>query len=141
MIFFIIIFSLVTLYTLLYIPHLSDNLKKNAILFIIPATAILSIANVPRLASKHKFGLAFLFSSLTISLLMVIVAIELYPTLLISSVNPIHNSITIYNAAASDKSLEIMLIFVAIGGPLVLSYTAFVYKTFKGKVTIDEHSY
>ncbi len=141
MIFFIIIFSLVTLYTLLYIPHLSDDLKKNAVLFTVPVAAILSIANVPRLASKHKFGLAFLFSSLTISLLMAIVAIELYPRLLISSTDPIHNSITIYNAAASDKSLEIMLIFVAIGGPLVLSYTVFVYKTFKGKVTIDEHSY
>jgi len=38
MIFFIIIFSLVTLYTLLYIPHLSDDLKKNAILFIVPVT-------------------------------------------------------------------------------------------------------
>ena len=29
----------------------------------------------------------------------------------------------------------------AIGGPLVLGYTAFVYKTFKGKVKLDETSY
>ncbi|MFI2741994.1 cytochrome d ubiquinol oxidase subunit II [Zhouia sp. PK063] len=141
MIFFMVTFGLVTLYTLLYIPHLSDDLKDSTTLFIVPVLVFLSIANVPRLASKHKFRPAFFFSSLTLALLMVIVAIELYPVLLISTTNMSQNSITIYNAAASSKSLGIMLIFVAVGGPLVLSYTAFVYKTFKGKVKIDEHSY
>jgi len=34
-----------------------------------------------------------------------------------------------------------MLTFVAIGGPLAVGYTAFVYKTFWGKVRLDEHSY
>lgn len=51
------------------------------------------------------------------------------------------NSIDIYNAAASDKSLGIMLGFVAVGGPLALGYTVFVYRTFWGKVRLDEHSY
>ncbi len=34
-----------------------------------------------------------------------------------------------------------MLTIAAIGAPLVLAYTAFVYYTFKGKVQIDETSY
>jgi cytochrome bd ubiquinol oxidase subunit II len=34
-----------------------------------------------------------------------------------------------------------MLIVAAIGVPLVGIYTAFVYKTFKGKVKLDEMSY
>jgi cytochrome bd ubiquinol oxidase subunit II len=81
-----------------------------------------------------------MFSSLSIALLFLIVAIELYPTLLLSTINPEY-SLTVYNAASSQKSLGIMLIIAAIGTPLVLGYTAFVYATFKGKVTIDENSY
>lgn len=68
------------------------------------------------------------------------VAVELYPTLLISTLDQA-NSITIYNAASSEKTLSIMLIIVAIGAPLVIAYTLFVYNTFKGKVKMDETSY
>jgi len=139
-IFFVVSFSITTLYTLIYLPHLSDTFKSNPALFIVPVLAFLSIANIPRLASKSKYRLAFLFSSLTMSLLLILVAIELYPTLLISTLDPANN-ITIYNAASSEKSLSIMLTIAAIGAPLVLSYTVFVYYTFKGKVVIDETSY
>ena len=74
-IFFIIAFSITTLYTLIYIPHLSDDFKSNPELFILPVLAFLSIANLPRLASKRKYKLAFIFSSLTVSLLLILVAI------------------------------------------------------------------
>lgn len=140
MIFFMVSFGITTLFTLLYIPHLSDDFKSQPVMFLIPMFTFLSIANVPRLASKRRYKLAFFFSALTISLMLVLVAIELYPTLLISTVSP-ENNITIYNAASSVKSLKIMLTIVAIGGPLVAGYTIFVYRTFKGKVKLDETSY
>ena len=140
MIAFLVLFALVSLYTLIYIPHLSDDFRSQPSLFIVPALALLSIANIPRLVSKRRFKGAFIFSSLTISFLLILVAIELYPTLLLSTVNAAH-SITVYNAASSDKSLGMMLIFVAIGVPLVLTYTVIVYRTFWGKVEMDEMSY
>lgn len=140
MILFMVAFGITTLYTLLYIPHLSDKFQSNPLLFSVPLLTFLSIANVPRLANKKKFKWAFFFSSLTISLLLVIVAIELYPTLLFSTIDPKY-SIDIYNAASSTKSMKIMLTIVAIGTPLVLGYTLFVYKTFSGKVQLDETSY
>ena len=93
-----------------------------------------------RLASKGKFRLAFLFSSLSVSFLLILVAIELYPVLVISTIDPKY-SLTVYNAASSEKSLGIMLTLAAIGAPLVLAYTVFVYKTFWGKVKLDETSY
>jgi len=139
-IFFIISFTLTTLYTLIYIPHLSDEFKNNPALFIVPVLMFLSIANLPRLAHKKKYGQAFIFSSITISLLLILVAIELYPTLLLSTLDPA-NSLTVYNAASSEKSLGIMLTITAIGGPLVLVYMFFVYRTFRGKVKLDETSY
>ena len=140
MIFFMVSFAITTLYTLLYIPHLSDDFKSAPVLFAVPVLTFLSIANVPRLASKKNYKLAFFFSSLTISLLLVLVAVELYPNLLFSTLDPKY-SIDVYEAASSERSLGIMLLFVAIGGPLVLGYTFFVYRTFRGKVKLDDHSY
>jgi cytochrome d ubiquinol oxidase subunit II len=140
MIFFMLCFGITSLYTLIYIPHLSDTFRSDPQLFLVPLAALLCIANVPRLASKRKYSKAFLFSSLTISLLLVLVAIEIYPNLLVSTSNP-SQTITVYNAASSDKSLGIMLTFAAIGTPLVIGYTAFVYITFRGKVRIDDTSY
>jgi cytochrome d ubiquinol oxidase subunit II len=139
-IFFVVSFSILTVYTLIYMPHLSDRFKDNPALFIIPLLAFLSIANIPRLAVRQKYLQAFIFSSLTVALLLIVVAIELYPNIIVSTIDPAYN-ITVYSAAASEKSIGIMLTMAAIGAPLVLSYTAFVFYTFRGKVQLDEMSY
>lgn len=139
-IFFVMSFAVVTIYTLIYYPHLSDRFAGAPGLFFVPLAAFLSIANIPRLASKGKYGQAFFFSSLTVAMLLIVVAIELYPVLILSTIDPQYN-ITIYNAAASEKSLKIMLSMAAIGAPLVVTYTIFVFYTFRGKVKLDETSY
>ncbi|MGB0177066.1 MAG: hypothetical protein ACPF9D_07865 [Owenweeksia sp.] len=51
-------------------------------------------------------------------------AVELYPVILYAPANP-ENSLTVYNAASSEKSLGIMLLMAAIGFPLVLFFTLF----------------
>lgn len=137
---FVFFFVLTTLFAWNYIPHLSDDFEQKPFLVIIPILAFLVILNVPRLAHRKKYGWAFVFTSLTVSLSMSVVAYELFPNLLIATNDP-KNSITVYNAAASDKTLSIMMKMVAIGTPLVLTYTIFVYRTFRGKVKMDEHSY
>ena len=83
---------------------------------------------------------AFVFSSLSICFLLLLVAFELFPNIIISTIDPAFN-MDVYDAASSEKSLKIMMAIVAIGSPLVLGYTYFVYKTFKGKVKLDETSY
>lgn len=137
---FILLFSLTSLATLIYFPHLSDRFKDTPWLFIVPILGVLSIANIPRLLGKAKYFPAFIFSGFAMAFFLMVVAIELYPSILISSIDPQYD-ITVYDAAASNKTLGIMLGFVAIGGPLVLSYTYFVYRTFRGKVVLDETSY
>lgn len=139
-IFFLVSFGITTVFTLIYFPHLSDRFKENPAFFIIPLIAFLSIANIPRLLSKQKYWFAFIFSSITVAMLLIIVAFELYPTIIISTSDSA-NSLTIYNASSSTKSLGIMLIMAAIGAPLVAVYTGFVFWTFKGKVKMDEMSY
>lgn len=137
---FVLLFVITTVYTLIYLPHLSSNMQENPVFIAAPVLALLSILNIPRLATQRKFKRAFLFSALTVAFLLVTVAVELYPVIILATNDPAH-SLTVYNAAASEKTLGIMLGFVAVGGPLVASYTFFVYRTFWGKVELDEHSY
>ncbi|MFQ5559788.1 MAG: cytochrome d ubiquinol oxidase subunit II [Nitrospinota bacterium] len=138
--FFVTCYSLLTVYTLAFVPHLSDNFLTNPLLFIFPGACFVLVALGMWLVSKEKYLAAFLASSGTISLLLILVAIELFPTFVLSTVDPAFN-ITVYNAASSTSSLKIMLIIAAIGIPLVASYTTFVFWTFKGKVVLDETSY
>jgi cytochrome d ubiquinol oxidase subunit II len=139
-IFFIIVFSIMSLYTFVFIENIADRFREQPLFFGLPVLAILSIANVPRLVSKGKFELSLLFSSLTMAFLLMLVAFQLYPVLLPSTVSPEY-SINIYNAASSQKSLGIMLLIAAIGAPLILLYFVFLYSTFRGKVIMDEDSY
>ncbi|MBC7948136.1 MAG: cytochrome d ubiquinol oxidase subunit II [Chitinophagaceae bacterium] len=139
-VFFVLSFVTTTLYTLLYIPHLSDFFRQHPVYFIIPMLMTLAIANIPRQIKKGKYRYAFLSSAATISLLLIMVAIEVFPYLLYSTGAP-ENSITVHNGASSAKTMKILLIIALIGTPLVAIYTAFVFWTFKGKVRLDETSY
>ena len=139
-IFFIISLGITTLYTLIFIPEVTATFRNNPFYFITPILSFLAVANVPRLASKKSYMQALIFSSLTMALLLGLVALQLYPTLLISTIDPKY-SVTIYNAASSQKSLGIMLTIVLIGTPLLAGYFIFLYKTFKGKVKLDDTSY
>lgn len=137
---FVVLFLITTIISLYQYPHLSNRFKDIPLLLIIPICGFLSIANIPRLLSKKKYFQSFVFSALTMAFFLITVAIELYPSILISSIDSMYD-VTIYEAASSTKTLKIMMQFVAIGGPLVLFYTYFVYKTFKGKVKLEETSY
>lgn len=139
-IFFVTSFAITTMYTLLYIPHLSDTIRSSPQFFIFPVIMLLAIANIPRQLNKRKYRYAFISSAITIASLLIAVAIEVFPNLLLARNNPA-NSITITNAASSEKTMEILLIIALIGTPLVAVYTIFVFWTFKGKVKLDETSY
>ncbi|OYW17692.1 MAG: cytochrome d ubiquinol oxidase subunit II [Sphingobacteriales bacterium 12-47-4] len=139
-VFFLIMFGVTTLYTLLYIPHLSDTIKSKPQYFIFPVLMLLAIANIPRQMKKGNYRYAFISSAVTIASLLIAVAVEVFPNLLYASNDPA-NSITIANAASSPKTMKILLLIATIGTPLVGIYTAFVFWTFKGKVKLDDTSY
>lgn len=139
-IFFVLCVLVLSFYTLLYQPHLTERIKENSWMFVMPVLMVLAIANITRRISQQKYRQAFLSSSVVISLLLIIVAVELFPDMVPSTIDPAYN-LTVSNSASSAKSLGIMLTFAAIGIPLVAAYTSFVFWTFKGKVKLDEMSY
>lgn len=139
-VFFLFSFAITTVYTLLYIPHLSDKIRSRPAFFIFPLIMLLAIANIPRMLNKGKYRYAFVSSSITIASLLIMIAIEVFPYLLFATNDPA-NSITVHNASSSPKTMRILLLIAAIGTPLVAVYTGFVAWTFKGKVKLDETSY
>ncbi len=139
-IFFIICYGITTMATLLYMPHMSQQMRGNPGFFIVPLATMLAIANIPREIHHGRDFWAFLSSSAAMGGLMALVGLGLYPLLVVSRPNP-GLSLTIYNAASSPQTLGIMLVIALIGVPMVLAYTGCVYYIFRGKVKLDSMSY
>jgi len=137
---FVILYALTTMATLLWQPHLAERMRAQPAWFLVPVATMLAVANVPREIFHGREFRAFLSSSAAIGLLVALIGVGLYPNLLLASNAPA-NSLTIVNAASSSKTLGIMLIIAIIGVPLVLAYTAGIYWVFRGKVKLEKTSY
>ncbi|MCU0844744.1 MAG: cytochrome d ubiquinol oxidase subunit II [Spirochaetes bacterium] len=86
-----------------------------------------------RFASAGKTGLSFAMSSLSFAGLWGIVGATHFPNLVKAS-GDAALSITMYNASSGEKTLTVMLWIALIGMPIVILYTTFVYRIFRGKV-------
>lgn len=138
--FFVSMYAITTLFTIYTAPQNFSVFNANPALWIVPLLIPCVIALSYVWYKKTKYVYAFICSSLTIGLLLIVAAMGVFPNLLISTIDP-NNTITIYNAASSEKTLGIMLLIVSIGTPLLISYTIIALYIFRGKVTLDETSY
>ena len=82
----------------------------------------------------QKAGLAFIFSGLSVGCLIATVGVSMFPFILPSSTDPKH-SLMVWDSSSSQTTLFIMLIATVIFLPIVLAYTAWVYRVLRGKVT------
>jgi len=64
-----------------------------------------------------------------------------YPEIVPARGTPAQTSLTVSSAASGHLTLEVMLIIALIGTPIVLLYTAFIYRTFRGKVKATDAEY
>lgn len=126
--------------TIVAVPHVSARLHAWPWLLVLPTLTLLCLVAALRGLARDAPKCAFRATCAAIVLVMAQVALGLYPNLVTSRPDPA-NSLTIYNAASSQKTLGIMLILALIGMPLVLLYTALVYRVFKGKVHPDTAGY
>ena len=81
--------------------------------------------------------LAFVGSGLTCAATIATAGFALFPFLLPSSSNP-SASLTVWDASSSKLTLEIMLGAVVVFLPLVLAYTAWVYRVMRGTVKAED---
>ncbi|GGO60288.1 cytochrome bd-I ubiquinol oxidase subunit 2 apoprotein [Roseovarius pacificus] len=80
---------------------------------------------------------ALLFSKLGITGVISSVGLTMFPFILPSSIDP-RSSLTVWDSSSSHLTLFVMLGATVIFMPLILLYTAWVYKVLWGKVTMDE---
>lgn len=137
--FFLGCYLALNILTFKYCPHIVKAIFERPHIWFIFAADVIILLNIPFLIRKGKDFKAFLFSCMTIGLMMIMYGLSVYPHLLFS--DPLLNSLTVTNAASTDKTLKIMLIIAILGVPLVLAYSASIYWIFRGKVKLTEHSY
>ncbi len=87
----------------------------------------------------------FIASAVSIFGIIATVGLAMFPVILPSSVEP-RASLTVFDASSSRFTLWIMLLATLVFLPLVIAYTAWVYRVLRGKVTAEtiarnEHSY
>jgi cytochrome d ubiquinol oxidase subunit II len=138
---YLVLWIFTTMATLMFIPGAQPNFEHAPWAAGVVVLNVLAIANVPRAAFNKRMGQAFLSSSTMIVCQVVLVGVALHPNLVAAS-NAGENgvvSLTIYNAASSHETLGIMALIALVGMPLVISYTAIVYWTFRGKAQADAY--
>lgn len=145
---FMVLYVLTTIYTLVEVPHAIRNFREHPWTWLVVVLNVLAVANIPRAIHLGKPGYAFISSCGCIAALVFLFGAALFPYLLISSqsIPPGESfnaaqSLSIYNAASSHKTLWIMAIIALSGMPFVLAYTVVIYWTFRGKVQIGKFSY
>jgi len=86
---------------------------------------------------RGREALAFGGSSLSTFGIIATVGLSMFPYILPSSIDPA-SSLTVWNASSSHLTLFIMLLVTLILLPIVLVYTAWVYKVLFGRVTLRD---
>jgi len=137
---FLVAYMLTTMYTLALVPRATTNFEHWPWAALVVVANVLAVANIPRALHWGRPGEAFVSSCAVIATLIMLFGLALYPNLITAS-NDAANSVTVFTAASSPKTLTIMLIIALIGMPFVLAYTGIIYWTFRGKVRLDDHSY
>lgn len=108
---------------------------------LVPAVGLLAPLVVAAMAGTRQRLTVFVVSGLGIAGVIGTMGVSLFPFLLPSSSHP-QSSLTVWDASSSPRTLGIMLIAVIIFLPIILAYTAWVYRVMRGPVTsayIDAH--
>ena len=85
-------------------------------------------------AGRQK--LAFFFSSLALAGIILTAGFSMFPFVMPSSTDP-NSSLTLWDAVSIQKTLGIMLIVTLIFLPLIMLYTAWVYRVLRGRITVQ----
>lgn len=137
---FIVMYICATILAIVWYPYLFSRLSGNPLFWILLSTLLISILAIPVSMKRQNKKAAFSASAILISSVIGLIGISLYPRL-VPSITDLNNSLTIYNASSTPRTLTVMLFIALIGMPLVLGYTLFIYRVFKGKVVLSEDSY
>ncbi|KAF0807473.1 cytochrome bd-I oxidase subunit II [Alcanivorax sp. S71-1-4] len=110
------------------------NFRDYPLLWLVPlagfAGALLALLGL----QTQRGALSFIGSKLSVAAIITTVGAAMFPVILPSSTQPGH-SLTVWDSSSSHYTLGVMLFSTALLLPIVLLYTAWVYKVLWGKVS------
>jgi cytochrome d ubiquinol oxidase subunit II len=136
----VVLYGLATIATVIESPYKFDNFIQYPFAGLVGVFSWAAMLDIFMALRKGQATRAFLSSASAIALLMGVFGIGNFPYLLPAINDPAYG-LTIYNASSSDKTLQVMLVMALIGMPVVIAYTVYIYRVFKGKVQLSEKSY
>jgi cytochrome d ubiquinol oxidase subunit II len=110
-----------------------ENYARWPLSWLLPVIGVAGALASAWLLRAGRAGLAFLASSASIIGIILTEGVAAFPFLLPSSTQP-GSSLTLWDASSSHMTLFIMLLATAFFLPIILLYTAWVFRVLRGKV-------
>jgi cytochrome d ubiquinol oxidase subunit II len=114
-----------------------DNFKSHAWMLIAPAMAFGGAILTILLSFKHRPGLGFIASGSALAGVILTAGFAMFPFIMPSSTHP-NDSLTIFDAVSSHRTLSLMFVVVLLFLPIVLIYSGWVYRVMRGKIKEDD---
>lgn len=133
---YLILFGLSFVMVLVYMPYA----LKRPLAWVFAVLAVACWVLLRAASGAGRDGRAFVFSAAGFLSLWGIVGAIHYPNL-VKADGGEALSITISNASSSQLTLTVMLVIALIGMPLVIGYTIYSYRVFRGKAKLDDAGY
>jgi cytochrome d ubiquinol oxidase subunit II len=130
---------LATLATFWVSPWMLASFNQRPYGYVFPLVAIAGLVGMVFFNVRENDRAAFLSSSAYIIGMLTSTVFGVYPMVL-PAVNP-ENSLTIQNAAASDYSQAVGLVWWSIGMVFATIYFVVIYRLFRGKVRLEDEGY
>jgi len=128
--------------TIATVSRASDNVFGRPLgWFFLVVLALSLLYTVLQMAKEGAELRSFLGSAATIVALAGIAAVGNFPEIVPARGSPPDTSLTVTNSASGHLTLQVMLIITLVGVPLVLLYTAYMYRTFRGKTKAADAEY
>jgi len=105
-------------------------------MWVAPGGAILAAVTAHLLLHLRLAGSAFMASTLVQAGTILTAGFALFPFLMPSSTYP-NQSLTIWDASSSPKTLFLMLCAALVFIPIILAYTIWVFRVLKGRSTLE----
>ena len=130
---------LATAFTFWVSPWMLESFNERPYGYVLPLVAIAGLAGMVLFNLTNDDRAAFLSSGAYIIGMLTSTVFGVYPKVL-PAVDPA-NSLTIYNASASQYGLAVGLVWWSIGMVLAAVYFVVIYRLFRGKVNLEDEGY
>jgi cytochrome bd ubiquinol oxidase subunit II len=130
---------LATAFTFWVSPWMLGSFNERPYGYVLPLVAIAGLVGMILFNRRNDDRAAFLSSGAYIIGMLTSTVFGVYPKVL-PAVDPA-NSLTIYNASASQYGMAVGLVWWSIGMVLAAVYFVVIYRLFRGKVNLEDEGY